>query len=361
MSKDDTTDGGGANANANASNDANNEEAFMTIGIGSHHDDHDVPIYFSEDWNTGIGGGLWSTGLAMARYFEHHAEDVVANLRRLKDVKKLALQQARRQQQQFDNVTSANAIHNKNSNNDNDGEGISAMELGSGNGFLSVCLLALLLAAANNKDKDDDNNQNQNNQSQSSIPPPPLLKELVVTDMADHLSLMAKTLRANPHVWKDLTVVEPPRQDGDDFNDAINDDDGRMTTQTPPPSSSSSAENSNNQNACETVIVAEHLWGEFSSSNNENKNDIHDKKYDFIFGTDLAYRNSLHAPLIASLDHFSHANTLILIGVTMTDTQPIFFDALTKAGFRYEKLADGLLEKEFRGGNSFGIVAIQRR
>ena len=26
-----------------------------------------TPIYFSEDWDTGIGGGLWSTGT----YFVH--------------------------------------------------------------------------------------------------------------------------------------------------------------------------------------------------------------------------------------------------------------------------------------------------
>ena len=44
----------------------------------------------------------------------------------------------------------------------------------------------------------------------------------------------------------------------------------------------------------------------------------------------------------------------------MTDTQPVFFDKLTKAGFRHEKLADHLLEKEFRGSD-FGIFAIQRR
>jgi len=30
------------------------EEAFLTI--------NDVPIYFNEDWGTGIGGGLWTTG-----------------------------------------------------------------------------------------------------------------------------------------------------------------------------------------------------------------------------------------------------------------------------------------------------------
>ena len=44
----------------------------------------------------------------------------------------------------------------------------------------------------------------------------------------------------------------------------------------------------------------------------------------------------------------------------MMDTQPRFFDSLLLAGFRYEKLSDHLLEREFRGTN-FGIIAIQRR
>jgi hypothetical protein len=113
------------------------------------------------------------------------------------------------------------------------------------------------------------------------------------------------------------------------------------------------------------AVVAEHLWGNFppntlstASIDSENP-DIH-KKYDFIFGTDLAYRNSLHAPLIATLLRFSHQHTLCLIGVTMVDTQPAFFDSLTDAGFRYEKLAEHLLGRDFRGSN-FGIIAIQRR
>ena len=48
--------------------------------------------------------------------------------------------------------------------------GINALELGSGNGFLSVCLMAL---AAN-----------------QNIP----LREVVVTDLSDHLKLMKKTV-----------------------------------------------------------------------------------------------------------------------------------------------------------------------
>ncbi|KAL9187974.1 hypothetical protein ACHAXT_006352 [Thalassiosira profunda] len=246
-----------------------------------------VPVYFSEDWDTGIGGGLWSTGLAMARYFERHADDVICNLKCLNEVKN----------------STAGATG-----------GLSVLELGSGNGFLSVCLLAL---AAHQR-----------------IP----LQELVVTDLVDHLPLMAQTLKANPHVWEKLTVVD----DGDTATMY----DGNLQK--------------NGKQSSTPVTVAEHRWGEVPSSKSNNPSDKSDKKYDFIFGTDLAYRNSLHEPLIASLVRFSHQHTLILIGVTMTDTQPVFFDLLTKAEFRYEKLSDHLLEREFRGGN-FGIVAIQKR
>ena len=292
--------------------DGDANKAFLTI--------NNVPIYFSEDWNTGIGGGLWVTGLAMAKYFEQHADDVVNNIERLSRVKYL-----RQSQQPNDEQKSGDAINKR--------EGISAMELGSGNGFLSVCLLALT--------------------AHQSIP----LKELVVTDMADHLALMATTLKANPHVWDQLTVIEPHDGNGDnEIGDAKND--GR-------PSQTNPVDNEKQTNAA-TVIVAEHMWGEFPSTKTPTESihpqthDIHNKKYDFIFGTDLAYRNRLHEPLIASLLKFSHQHTLCLIGVTMTDTQPVFFDLLTKAGFRYEKVADHLLEREFRGG-SFCIMAIQRR
>ena len=56
------------------------------------------------------------------------------------------------------------------------GADLSIMELGSGNVFLGVCLLALNV--------------------EERIP----IRELVVTDMADHLDLMAKTVRSNAHV-----------------------------------------------------------------------------------------------------------------------------------------------------------------
>ncbi len=40
-------------------NSGGDKKVFLSID--------DTPVYFREDWNTGIGGGLWSTGLAIAK------------------------------------------------------------------------------------------------------------------------------------------------------------------------------------------------------------------------------------------------------------------------------------------------------
>uniref|UniRef100_A0A7S0AUK0 Calmodulin-lysine N-methyltransferase n=1 Tax=Minutocellus polymorphus TaxID=265543 RepID=A0A7S0AUK0_9STRA len=230
------------------------DTAFATVG--------DKPVYFDEDWDTGIGGGLWSTGAAMAKYFEGHAQSIRSSLKSGKNGP------------------------------------ISAIELGSGNGYLSVCLAAIA----------DD-----------------LLSELVVTDLADHLSLMTKTLERNSHLV-DVVTAEEFLQEG--------------TTKDLRP----------------TAIVAEHKWG---VTEEEESSAVCGKKFDFIFGSDVAYRDWLHAPLIASLDRLSHENTLSLIGVTMQDTKPSFFKSLSDAGFRYERLPDHLMEPEFRG-TTFGLFVIQR-
>lgn len=62
-------------------------------------------IHFTQDWDVGLGGGLWSTGLAMAKYFQQHASDIRFDLMRLS------------QRQGSDQLY--------------------ALELGSGNGYLS--------------------------------------------------------------------------------------------------------------------------------------------------------------------------------------------------------------------------------
>jgi hypothetical protein len=282
--------------------------AFLTI--------KDTPVYFSEDWNAGIGGGLWSTGLAIARYLERHADDVAENLRGLVGLKN----SSRGRGDGDDDDDDDDDDDPEDDDSDGWGSTISALELGSGNGFLSACLLAV---AAHHR-----------------IP----LSELVVTDVDDHLDLVTRTLRANSHVWDRLDVL---RAGGGGMTNSEYDGGSLGTTRRDVQRPSSATR----------VLVAEHLWGEFDPATSFIRTD---KKYDFIFGSDVAYRNSLHEPLIASLVRFSHPQTLSLIGVTMTDTQPVFFELLTASGFRYEKLADHLLEREFRGGN-FGIIAIQKR
>ena len=175
-------------------------EPFLTI--------EDTPVYFAEDWSTGIGGGLWSTGSAMAKYFIEHANLVRHCIKKIK--------------------------------HENSHQGIKALELGSGNGLLSVCLAAVVRDA---------------------------ITELVVTDLDDHLELMNKTLNANRHIIR----VDKSHDGNKPFS-----------------------------------IVREHRWGEFDKEKRE--------KFDFIFGSDVAYRDWLHAPLIESLNFYSHEESVILIG-----------------------------------------------
>ena len=238
------------------------DAVFATVG--------DKPVYFDEDWDTGIGGGLWSTGAAMAKYFERHAQSIRSSLK---------------------------------SGKRNNGR-IRAIELGSGNGYLSVCLAAIA---------------------------GDLLSELVVTDLADHLPLMKKTIERNCHLVDVVTAEESLQEGGG----------GRTNDERP------------------IAMVTEHKWG---VNEKEESCAVCKERFDFIFGSDVAYRDHLHAPLIASLDSLSHENTdtsLILIGVTMQDTKPSFFKALSDAGFRYERLPDHLMEPEFRG-TTFGLFVIQR-
>ena len=214
------------------------------------------PIYFAEDWDTGIGGGLWSTGLAMAKYFELQTKALKA------DMNQLSL--------------------------DPDGL-LDVLELGSGNGFLSVCLLALL------KGK---------------------IRNLVVTDLADHLPLMTRTINANSHLDIDK------------------------------------------------VTVMEHRWGEFSSTL-DSDNSIASRvkcgvqKFNLVVGSDVAYHPTLYDILIRSLLQFTTTNSVILLGITMRDTTPAFFHKLCNSGFAYDRLADHLMPLEFRG-NTFGIFVVKK-
>jgi|UPI000581A6BD predicted nicotinamide N-methyase len=104
-------------------------EPFMVI--------EDTPVFFEEDWSAGIGGGLWSTGLAMAQYAKTtHAKQEIQRL------------------------------------HDRVGR-LSVLELGSGNGLLATCWLALAAS---------------------------YIEKLVISDDADHLPMIRQTLCANKHL-----------------------------------------------------------------------------------------------------------------------------------------------------------------
>ncbi len=203
----------------------------------------DQPVYLQEDWNHGIGGGLWSTGLALAKYLDtSHAQEQLEH----------------------------NSIR-------------TALELGSGNGFLAVCLSAAY----------------------------PSLQQLVVTDTAEHISLMQSTMDTN----------------------------ASLTSWTSSASLIHKAQ----------INIQEYLWGTGSLQ----------QTFDLILGSDVAYRDELHDPLIQALLECSHSKTITLLGVTMNDTKPIFFTKLIQHGFQYERIADHCMDPSFRGTN-FGIFVIQR-
>jgi len=241
-------------------------EPFLTI--------KENPIYFEEDWNTGIGGGLWSTGKALSVYFVEYQALIRNSFKNLNCKSR--------------KTVDGSKIHS-----------VNALELGSGNGLLSVCLAAVA---------------------------GDLIGKLVVTDLDDHLNLMEKTMRANTHIVN-LDVNTDMNEDESKSDDLLNSRKRPMT------------------------VVKEHRWGEFEPDD--------DEKFDFIFGSDVAYRDFLHEPLIQTLLRYSHEGTISLIGVTMIDTKPKFFTELKENGFTYVRLPDAQMAPEFRG-TTFGLFVIQK-
>jgi Lysine methyltransferase len=259
--------------------DAGEGEAMTSSSSSS------IPIYFHEDWRQGIGGGLWSTGLAMSKYLTtRHARE---SLERMASDK---------------------------------GEGMSVLELGSGNGLLSICLLAL-----------SNHLQRRPTTSTTTQMPCPLIRDLAITDTADHLPLIQKTLQANSHLLQGEYEEEMTR-----------------------------------------VHIFDHSWGTFLPSTSDHEGGTVESQsfseqaqhgkltFDLIVGSDVAYREDLYDILIASLLQYAHANTMIMLGCTMVDTKPLFFQKLHLAGFQYRKFADHLLERDFRG-QMFGIFVVEKQ
>ena len=319
------------------------------------------PLYLSEDWDSGIGGGLWTTGLALGRYFttSPHFLEEFRSLRASKTKHTHQQQQQQQQQQQRTHVATT-ALNN------NRQLPIRVLELGSGNGFLGVCLVtAVAVAEANGLDeKRTDNNSNNDNDNDNSSEDaldigfdfdcwrPGI--EVVVTDTAEHLPLMRATIESNLKRILPQIIRNHKANTNIDNDSDIDIDIERIAR------------------------VEEYLWGEdYSfgggrssnssgdrSSEGEHQNESEESPtFDLIIGSDVAYRDHLHDPLIAALDEFCvPQHTVALIGVTMSDTKPIFFEKLTKRGFGYEKLADHLLGDEFCTSNrQFGVFSISKR
>ena len=189
-------------------------------------------VVFEENWKTGIGGGLWSTGLSMAQYLQEHPKHALTQLSNLQT--RICRSEKNRRK-------------------------LKILELGSGNGFLATCWWALLAED------------------------PSLVDEIVVTDTKDHCKLIEQTIGTNHHLQEKTDIK---------------------------------------------VRVCEHKWGIFHPP-------LSNQTFDLIVGSDLAYREELYDPLIASLIHFCHKDTHVLLGVTMNDTKPEFFRMLRRQGFDY--------------------------
>lgn len=187
------------------------------------------------------------------------------------------------------------------------------LELGSGNGFLSVCMV---LALQSHWEKTKSGGIGEGDSDATPLTDS-LLPQIIATDTAEHLTLMQTTIDSNLKRCLGLDVA------------------GTLTGRM--------------------VSVREYLWGD---KTNQLVEDAKERAFDLIVGSDLAYRDDLHDPLIAALGQFSVTGTTVtILGVTMTDTKPIFFHKLLDAGFRYERLADHLLTEQFRGAQ-FGVFII---
>lgn len=83
--------------------------------------------------------------------------------------------------------------------------------------------------------------------------------------------------------------------------------------------------------------------------------------FDVVVGTDVAYCQELYGPVVHALCRLSGPHSLILLGVTRTDTNPRFFQLLQEEGFDYclTPVADGESSCTVAGG--FALLSVVRR
>jgi predicted nicotinamide N-methyase len=95
----------------------------------------------------------------------------------------------------------------------------------------------------------------------------------------------------------------------------------------------------------------------YSNGNGDSSIAEEPEQFDVILGMDLAYYTELHDILIDTLCKTASRSTVIILGVTKTDTGPTFFDKLHAAGFDYYRAHDSVHNSSFDARN-FALFTI---
>jgi len=87
-------------------------------------------VHFRQDWDVGLGGGIWSTSLAMSKYFQQHTQDIYTHLTQLLLI---CNKTHKKEQEMLGRVPTNENVSSSSSSL------LKVLELGSGNGYLSCC------------------------------------------------------------------------------------------------------------------------------------------------------------------------------------------------------------------------------
>lgn len=88
--------------------------------------------------------------------------------------------------------------------------------------------------------------------------------------------------------------------------------------------------------------------------------DLGGGRVDVVIGTDVVYNKALYDIFISTLMCLCSPCTVVLMGITRTDTDRSFFDKLAARGFTYTKIPEYNCPKEYQSTN-FGLFVVQRR
>jgi len=82
--------------------------------------------------------------------------------------------------------------------------------------------------------------------------------------------------------------------------------------------------------------------------------------FDLIVATDVVYSPELYSPFVEALKNTASKHSVIILGVTKTDTRMDFFRLLKKAGFIYYKIPDNQCDTIFQG-TFFGLFVVHKK